>query len=278
MERAMNMAETPEAVYQHPSDYELEHVGDTEDIAFFCRLARRLRPVRVLELACGSGRVTLPLAEAGAEQGFEIVGVELVPEMLAVAQHKRSEAPATTQDCLTLLEGDMRSWKADQPFDLIVTPCSSMCHLLTLEDQLAAWRQAYDNLVPGGRFVVDVTMPNLGSYVDSFRSPAREVVEIDLDTFEPETKTRLLRYKTTRYVAHEQRAQIRFLYDKYVGGAQPERSLSDFESHVYYPRELELLYRHTGFEVEKIYGDYHNRAVGPLSPQLIVVGIKPASS
>ena len=272
------MAEATEAVYERPIDYELEHVGDTEDIAFFCRLARRLRPKRVLELACGSGRVTLPLAEAGAEAGFDVVGVEMAPEMLATAQRKRAEAPAATRKRLTLFEGDMRNWRAEEPFDLILTPCSSMCHLLTLEDQLAAWRQAYDNLLPGGRFVVDVTMPNLGSYVDSFRTPAREVVEIDLDTFEPETGTRLLRYKTTRYAAHDQKAQIRFLYDKFIGAAPPERSISDFESHVYYPRELELLYRHTGFQVEKIYGDYHNHAIGSNSPQLIVVGVKPAAS
>lgn len=272
------MAEAPEAVYQRPHDYELEHVGDTEDIAFFCDLTKRLRPQRVLELACGSGRVTVPLAEVGATHGFQVVGVELVPEMLDTARHKRSEAAAATQACLTLFEGDMRTWKAEEPFDLILTPCSSMCHLLTLEDQLAAWRQAFDNLVPGGRFVIDVTMADLGGYVDSFRTPAREIVEIDLDTFDPDTKTRLLRYKTTRYLAHEQRACIRFLYDKYIGDAPPERSISDFESHVYYPRELELLYRHTGFQVESFHGDYQGRPLSPKSPQLIVVGIKPVAT
>ena len=270
------MAETPEAVYQRPIDYELEHVGDTEDIAFFCGLVKRLRAKRVLELACGSGRVTLPLAEARSARGFAVVGVELVPEMLASAHQKRSKASAGTQNCLNLVEGDMRTWKAEQPFDLILTPCSSMCHLLTLEDQLAAWRQAYANLVPGGRFVVDVRMADLGNYVDSLRSPSREIVEIDLDTFEAETKTRLLRYKTTRYLAHEQKAQIRFLYDKFVENAPPERSISDFESYVYYPREMQLLFLHTGFQIEDVYGDYQGRPLHAKSPQLIVVGIKPA--
>ncbi|MCW3052990.1 MAG: class SAM-dependent methyltransferase [Chthonomonadales bacterium] len=272
------MAEAPEAVYQRPIDYDLEHVGDTEDIAFFCAMARRLRPRRVLELACGSGRVTVPLAEAGSAQGFDVVGIELVPEMLAVAQKKRAESSAATQERLLLLEGDMRNWKAEQPFDLILTPCSSMCHLLTLEDQLAAWRQAYANLAPGGRFVVDVRMAELGNYVDSLRSPTRETVEIDLDKFEAESKTRLLRYKTTHYRAHEQKACIRFLYDKFVGEAPPERSISDFESHVFYPREMELLYLHTGFHVENMVGDYRGRPLHPKSPQLIVVGIKPPAS
>jgi hypothetical protein len=99
-------------------------------------------------------------------------------------------------------------------------------------------------------------------------------VEIDLDTYDAPTQTRLIRYKTTRYLAHEQRAQIRFLYDKYIGVGQPERSVSDFESHVYYPREMELLFLQTGFEIETVYGDYLRRPLGPSSPQMIYCGIK----
>jgi SAM-dependent methyltransferase len=242
------------------------------------------RPRRVLELACGSGRVTLPLAEAGADVGFDVVGVELVPEMLDAARARREAAPPAVRERLTLRQGDMRSWRAaeagEAPFDLIVTPCSSVCHLLTLEDQRAAWECAHHNLVPGGRFVVDVATGDLGAYADSFRAPAREIVEIDLDTFDEATHTRLIRYKTTRYLAHEQRARIRFLYDKYAGeGAMgaPERTVSDFESHVYYPRELRLLFLLAGFAVEQVFGDYRGRPPGPSSPQMLFVGVRPPS-
>ena len=86
------MPEVPEAIYQRPEDYDLEHVGDTEDVQFFCTLITALAPKRVLELACGNGRVTLPLAEAGAAHDFDVVGLELVPEMLEAARQKREEA------------------------------------------------------------------------------------------------------------------------------------------------------------------------------------------
>jgi hypothetical protein len=168
----------------------------------------------------------------------------------------------------------MRTWQADEPFDLIVTPCSSMCHLLTLEDQLLAWKQAYANLAPGGRFVVDVTMPNLAVYADSFTTPPRSIVEIDRDTTDPETGTRLLRYKTTRYIAHEQRARIRFLYDKFEAQGGLDHYVSDYESHVYFPREMQLLFLHTGFEIEEVYGDYQGRPLGTTSRQMITVGVK----
>jgi SAM-dependent methyltransferase len=266
----------PEAIYQRPDDYNLEHVGDTADVDFFVAEVTRLRPKRVLELACGTGRVTLPLAEAGAKEGFEVVGLELVPEMLQAARQQYEAASPEVRRCLTFAAGDMRTWRAETPFDLIITPCSSVCHLLTLDDQLAAWKTASDNLVPGGRFIVDVTMPDLSIYADSFRSPPRELVEIDLDTYEEATKTRLLRYRTTRYMADEQRAHIRFLYDKFVGEKPPERSVSDFESHVYYPREMRLLFLYTGFTVEKVYGDYQGNDMKSASRQMIVVGRKPS--
>ena len=268
-------SDVPEAIYQRPEDYDLEHVGDTEDVDFFVDQVTRLKPKRVLELACGTGRVTLPLAEAGAKQGFVVVGMELVSEMLVAAEQRCKSASSDTCAHLSFVHGDMRMWRADKPFDLILTPCSSVCHLLTLEDQLATWRSAYDNLVPGGRFIVDVTMPDLSAYADSFRSPPRELVEIDLDTFDETTQTRMLRYKTTRYLAEDQRAHIRFLYDKYVGTAPPHRSVSDFESHVYYPREMRLLFLHTGFTIESVYGDYRGRPLNPSARQMIFVGLKP---
>jgi SAM-dependent methyltransferase len=264
----------PEQIYERPDDYDLEHEGDTEDIAFFVRLAERLKPKRLLELACGSGRVTLPLAEAGARSGFRVVGLELVPEMLREAERRRAEAAPEVQANLELVPGDMRSWQADEPFDLIVTPCSSICHLLSLEDQVAAWRNAHGNLQPGGRFVVDVSMPNLAAYADSFTTPPRAVVEIDRDATDADTGERLIRYKTTRYLAHEQKAEIRYLYDKFAEGRSPDHYVSDYHSHVYFPRELHLLFLHTGFRIEAVYGDYHGRPLGPASRQLIIVGVK----
>ena len=106
--------------------------------------------------------------------------------------------------------------------------------------------------------------------------PPRTTVEIDIDTSDPVSGARLLRYKTTRYLPHLQRAQIRFMYDKFPDGERVDRYVSDFDCHVYYPREIELLFRCTGFEVEARYGDYAWRPFGPASRQIIVVGRRPS--
>ena len=169
----------------------------------------------------------------------------------------------------------MRSWRSDEPFDLVISPCSSLCHLLTLSDRLAAWRTAWLALAPGGRFVGDIAMPNLAVYADSCQTPPRALVEIDLDTSPPDGSARLVRYKTTRYLAHEQRAQVRFLYDRFTADDPVDRYVSDFESHVYFPCELQLLFLHTGFDLEDTFGSYFERPLRPTSREMLVVGRRP---
>jgi len=263
-----------EPIYERPRDYDLEHEGDDEDIAFYLRLLERWRPRRVIELAAGSGRVTIPLARAAAASGVQIVGLEREGAMLEEAIRKRADLDEEARRCLTFMTADMREWRAEQPFDLVIAPCSSLSHVLTLDDQIAAWRCAREALTDGGRFVVDLTMPSLAAYADSLQTPPRTFVEIDVDARDPDSGTRLLRYKTTRYLAHEQRAEIRFLYDKFPDSSGVDRYVSDFDCHVYYPREVELLFRLTGFRVEAWFGDYSMRRLRTSSRQLIGVGVK----
>jgi len=261
-----------EAIYRRPRDYDLEHEDDDQDVAFYVELAKRLRPRRVLELGAGSGRVTTPLAELGARAGFTITALDASPEMLAEAKRKLAAADTRVRERIELVTGDMRTWQAPEPFDLVLIPCASVSHLLTLDEQLAVWSRAHANLVPGGRFVVDVAMPDLAVLAESMRQPPRALVEIDSDTADDEGR-RLVRYRTTDYAPLEQRASIRFLYDKFAG-ARAERWVSDFESHVYFPRELELLYRQTGFVVEATYGDYRVRPPRSSPRALVLVGRK----
>lgn len=266
-----------EAIYERPRDYDLEHEGDDEDVHFYLRLMERWQPRRIMELASGSGRVTIPMAKAAAERGITVVGLEREGAMLDEACSKRDALPPAVRDAVSFVKGDMREWGSDHPFDLIVAPCSSLSHLLSLDEQIAAWRSALTNLTPGGRFVADLSMPNLATYADSMQTPPRAVVEIDIDTRDPDTGTRLLRYKTTRYLPHEQRAEIRFLYDKFPDGERVQRYVSDFDSHVYYPREVELLFRLTGFSMEHWFGGYNMRPLRSTSRQLIGVGRRSAA-
>ncbi|HVB59145.1 MAG TPA: class I SAM-dependent methyltransferase [Candidatus Acidoferrales bacterium] len=198
-------------LYRHPEEYDPEHLGDCEDVEFYVSLVQKLQPRKVLELGCGTGRITLPLAEQGARLGFEVIGLDNQAEMLERAADRQLQARLEVRERLHLIRADMRAWRAESTFDPIVIPCWSISHLLTLQDQLAVWNQCRRNLRPGGRFLVEITMPNMAIFADSFRVPPRAVVEIDVDRQDESTKVRFVRRKTSRYLSHEQCAQMRFL-------------------------------------------------------------------
>jgi SAM-dependent methyltransferase len=263
-------------LYRRPREYDLEHVGDDEDVVFYIGLAKSLHPKSVLELACGTGRITVPLAEEGARSGFSVVGLDSEANMLKQARDKARHMSGAARKRLKLVHGDMRKWHGREPFDLIIVPCGSISHLLDLQDQLDAWRQAFQNLAPAGRFVVETVMPNFSAYVDSFLNPPRTLVEIDRDVTDERRKIRLVRRKTVNYLPDEQRAQIRFLYEKYHRKSLIESYIDDFESHVYFPRELRLLFLNSGFEIEDVFGDYNRRPLRASSQLMIMIGKKPA--
>src|ERR1700722_8638037 len=109
-------------LYKHPEEYDREHLGDDEDISFYLSLSRRPTPRKLLELGCGTGRITLPLAQLG----FDVVGLDNQPEMLQKAEERRLQTSPEIRQRLQFIEGDMRTWSASTAFDLILIPASSI--------------------------------------------------------------------------------------------------------------------------------------------------------
>jgi|SRR5215472_9644804 len=109
-------------IYKHPEQYDLEHSGHEEDTEFYLGLLRTLRPHRVLELGCGTGRITLPLAREGGGEDFEVVGLDNEPEMLRRAEQSRTESDPDTWRRLSYVRADMLSWRSEMSFDLNLDP------------------------------------------------------------------------------------------------------------------------------------------------------------
>src|SRR5689334_18886013 len=101
----MAMARGMERIYERPRDYDLEHEGDDDDVAFYVRLLDRWQPRRVIELAAGSGRVTIPLARAAAAKGIQVVGLEREGPMLDEGSRKGAELDDEARRCLTFMTG-----------------------------------------------------------------------------------------------------------------------------------------------------------------------------
>ncbi len=106
----------------------------------------------VLEVGCGTGRVTCQLAQAG----MRIMGMDLSPSMLAVARQKSQELSN-----VRWVEGDMQAFELDECFDLILVPGHSFQFMLTPADQVACLTCIRQHLTSGGKLVVHLNHDDL---------------------------------------------------------------------------------------------------------------------
>lgn len=136
--------------------YDLVHANDRGtvfegDVAFYLRQARRTGGP-ILELGCGTGRVALPLAQAG----FEVTGLDLSPHML-----RRARAKAKDIGRANLVRGTMERFDLKRKFRLILIPFRAFQHLLTPAAQRRCLECIRRHLAPSGRFIAHLFDPLL---------------------------------------------------------------------------------------------------------------------
>jgi SAM-dependent methyltransferase len=133
---------------------------DTADAGMFApdvlgptvdRLVELAAGGRALEFAVGTGRVAVPLAA----RGVPVVGIELSRPMIARLRRKVDE------DAVPVVVGDMATATAPGAFSLVYLVYNTISNLLTQEEQVACFRNAARHLSPGGRFVVELGVPDL---------------------------------------------------------------------------------------------------------------------
>ena len=126
------------------------------DVAFYECVARGAGGP-VLELACGTGRIALPLAVAG----LHVIGVDRSEAMLAIARRKLAALPAPVQGSLTLVNQDMSALNLGQRFGFVFVPFRSFQALLTIDLQRKSLEAIRRHLEPSGRLALHLFDPRL---------------------------------------------------------------------------------------------------------------------
>jgi len=160
--------------YDYPDVYDALLPARAE-VPFYVDMARQ-QGGAVLELACGTGQLTVPIAA----QGLPTVGLDQSRAMLQVA--KRRAAAASTS--VAFVQGDMRDFALDRDFRLIIVARNSLLHLLSTVDLLAALTAVRHHLAPDGVFAFDIFNPS----VAVLARPAGErfpVMEVSTTRFGP---------------------------------------------------------------------------------------------
>lgn len=209
----------------------------------------------VLELACGTGRLTVPLAGAGAD----ITGIDRSPSMLEGARNRAARERVE----VSFQQGDMRDYVLGRKFKLIFISTNSFSHLLEHEEIESYLRCARHHLAPEGRFVIDIVTP-------SARMLAREWNEVypigEYD--DPDGKGRIVVTETRRYDAA---TQVNHSIWRYTNRDTQENWEIPFSLRMFYPQEIDALLRYNGFAIEQKFGGYDESPYGDGSPKQLIV-------
>lgn len=209
---------------------------------------------KVLEAGVGTGRIFVPALNSGAD----IYGIDYSENMLAKLKEK---IPQNEQCRVTV--NDIRDFKIDQNFSLVISPFRVFQHLLTIEDQLNALNAVYDHLEPGGKLIFDMFNPDLRRITN----PVDNLLEFD---GEYESGRKLQRYASIQYDTINQMLDLTF---KFVWDENGTEKTDTFSTPLryFFRYELENLIGRTKFKLENIYGSFNKDELNNNSKELIVI-------
>jgi len=235
--------------------YHTHHSLESDDLPFWLDWAEQ-QGGPILELGCGTGRVMLPLAQAG----YKTVGVDHDPEMLAFLSE---EAVVRQVDEIDIIQADITSLRLNQRFALVVMPCNTFS-TLPPDGQRATVQRAREHLRSEGLFIA--SMPNPQVLVSLPRHGAAQ-----LETSFPHPHSGHPVEVRSEWKRSKETVTFFWHYDHVLPDGRVERQT--FSAHHYLRDDDSILetFRRAGLSIKAIYGDYDHTTYDEDSPYLIVV-------
>jgi SAM-dependent methyltransferase len=196
------------------------------------RLAELAGKGRALEFAVGTGRVAVPLAR----RGVPVTGIELSRPMVEQLRITADEAT------IPVLIGDMTTTRAPGEYTLVYLVYNTISNLLTQAAQVDCFRNAARHLVPGGRFVIELWVPELRRLPlgNDATVWAYEPGYIGLDTYD---------------VLHQHVVSHHFTFGAAIADGRAAQ-LSRSRHRYIWPAELDLMAQLAGFRLEARHADW----------------------
>jgi len=233
-----------------------------QDVAFYRNAARDFGDP-ILELGCGTGRITMALAEAGKR----ITGLDLSGRMLERAVKKRAALRVEARERVHFVQGDMARFDLGEKFRLVIIPFRPFQHLLEVRQQMDCLECVRKHLAPGGRLILDVFQTD----AERMHDPVH-MREVPLTEYETADGRRVrISERVTAFHRAEQRNDVEMIFSiKHRDGRQ-ERLVFAWPLRYFFRYEVEHLLARCGFKVAALYGDFDRSPIRDDSPEMIFV-------
>ena len=252
--------------YVDYADYYDYDVGNVkEDIPFFIEYAKQTGEP-ILELACGTGRILIPISKAG----YKVHGLDINENMLKIAEEKVKEKKLSNH--VTLKLGDMANYDlSEKNFSMAFIAFRSFMHLYTQVDQLSCLECTFNHLKPGGLFIIDVYSPRFSKMAQ----PPAEEFSVYKEYTLP-NGNRVLnkrRWRGTDLV--DQVNTEDFLFEEYNSENVLIRStIVPITTRYTFRYELQLLLEKAGFRLLSVFKDFNKNPYDGVG-EIITVAEKP---
>ncbi len=231
--------------------YDYEYRRRRSDVRFYRREAKRLLGDggTILEVACGSGRVTTGLLR----DGHTVIGMDISRAMLARAAARIGKLGRAARARGMLFCADMRQFQLARKFPLIVMAFNSFEHLYTRVEVEFFLEAVKAHLEPGGHFIFDVQNPDLHWLC---RNPRKRWARTKFK--HPTTKEPYIYTTNHEYDPVSQIVIINLYYQRAVDAGMPgaREQVVRLSQRKFFPAELEALMAANGFRVVTRYGDF----------------------
>ncbi|MCJ8007845.1 class I SAM-dependent methyltransferase [Lederbergia wuyishanensis] len=243
--------------YNDPILYDKENESYNEDISFLLKWAEK-KQGPIIDLACGTGRATIPLAK----EGHQLIGVDIHPSMLNEAEKKASKQNLPIkwiiQDC-TEFELNVKS-------GLIFTVGNSFQHFLTNESQDGLLSSVHKHLEHEGIFIFGSRFPS----TEELLQPSSEEywrTYIDRETGDKVDVYTISSYDNLDQIQHyETIRKYKNTHDEIVNENRTKISLR-----YVFPKEMERLLSVHGFKILHVYKDWNETPITNDSYQMVYV-------
>lgn len=236
--------------YANGAWYDAEYIHIRYDVPYYIDVgAETAQRGRLLELACGTGRLSLPMVHAGCP----LLGVDISAGMIAEANKKRERTVPGDQARMKFIVGDMRSLRLGEKFAAVVLAFNTLMHMIDDDDLAGTLDTVREHLAEDGRFYLDLHVP----YPDATnRDPDGRFDPMEL--IDPATRKRYIVSENSHYDARTQLNTMFFYYqevDARGSSIGPER-VRRLELRVIFPRELDRWLHLHGLQVIEDWDDF----------------------
>ena len=232
-----------------------------EDIPFWVEEAKTSGGP-VLELGCGTGRVAIPIAQAG----IPVVGLDNSSRMLRIARAKAAKQ-GLGKELLRFVHGDMRHFRLRQTFSLIIIPFRSFLLLLSVPEQRQALETIKRNLTPGRRVIFNAFVPDLELLTGDPSVPIYE-----REVTDPSTGHKLLVWHQNRYDNFSQVIDARTIIERLdERGNVVNKTWRDYQLRYLHRFEALHLLESCGYRVLDVYGSFDRKSLEESSEEMIWV-------